>query len=406
MKNFLSLTRLYMKRALRLFVFVLLIALLCFGACALFFTAARSNGEDRANEKLRIGITGEENSPYMALAELVLKNDPLTASAEILRVDGGEARDLVRRGELSACIVFPEGFFDAIGVGEHKLIRFITPSDGTGIGQLMLRDVVSASSEILLACENSIYGVQRFIAEKGLSADPVNESNELIKSYFLRFHEREDLVRSERVETYAPSRDGAFRTASLMSFFMMIVGASAAPLYLADRRPMKKMTAFFGVSSFSDTLARFTVHLCLCLLCTFAGVLFVFLYAGGTGFPVSSFFGERPAAAILRVLFCAACFSSVSYFFFAVSKNAPEAVLLHVLFGLVAGYLSGCFYPVSYFSEGIRDVLSTIPAARAIALIDSFDLPGFAELLLMGVLFFVLSVFFDAREAGGKRRAV
>ncbi|MBQ9468529.1 MAG: ABC transporter permease [Clostridia bacterium] len=404
--TFLSYLRLQTKRAVKVLPAMLVLGALLFAALTAFSVYAHeARVNDPASRRLRVGIAGEEGNPYMTLAGMALKNDSISSSAEILRVTEAEAQQMIRAGDLDACVILPEGFFEAIGVGEHKQIRYLTSPYRTGIGRSVMRGVASSISKILLACENSIYGVQKFISDNGLDRNAVDESNVLILRYFTKALDRDALF-----ETVAESPSGGLSAdghtvLSAFVFIMMIWGGGAFSLYRADSKAVRDFLAFSGLSPVRQACAGLILHTALC---TFGLIVPAMIFAAVCNAlcpgAFEAAFSSGVFAFVLRVLAASAVFSAASYFFYTAAGNGAGGLLLHAFFGLTVGYLSGCFYPITFFSPAVRAVFSLLPGAAAIRFISSFDLFSFF-ILLFWLLLFASSALVLSGVKRGRRAA-
>ena len=409
MKRFFIYFAAQLKRTAALLPFVLTVSFLLFaGVFAYAAASANERAEDPARIRMKIGLSGNFENKYMALAVSALENyDYTRVSLSFAKGTEEELRAKMEEGDISACIVFPEDFFEAIGHGEHHEIRYITPRGQTGVSEALMRDVVSGVSRVLLACENSIYGIQAFVAERAPDKDVIEESNVLIKTYFAQIVRRDGMFTSKDVGVGNGQTYEKYMFAGLSVFFMMIWGVCFAPLKTGGRATLYKMLAASGFGCGRQLAAEWLTH----EIVTVLGLTVSWLSAAGCAallFPdvLPAILPENALTFVFSALAAALLFGTVSFAFYEIADNTVGALLLLTLFSLLCGFLSGCFYPSSFFSPAVRTIGSILPSGIAVRFLCAPTPTDLLLLFLYTALFALLSYIFRRKrtEERGARR--
>ena len=94
---------------------------------------------------------------------------------------------------------------------------------------------------------------------------------------------------------------------------------------------------------------------------------------------------------------------SLQYLLYELSNSTVSAILLQFLNAAVQGYLSGCFYPSSFFPEGLRRLGALLPAGVGMRYLSSLllarpDGPAVAGVIVYFLLFLLLSLLVRRRR--------
>ena len=303
---------------------------------------------DAASERLPVGIAGEGAGPLGDELRAELAASP---ALDARAYDDADAlRKAVRRGVVSAGVVLPAGYDQALRAGQAAEVTFVT--DQTRPAPAPVRSAVAAV-------------VARQAAEVGAAGFAAENAGVPFDTALARARALADDQQQVRVEaTTIGGREDALPTgfnytapANLVLFVFITSLAGAAALIEARRLGVtRRMLATPTTAStilFGEALSRSAVAL-------LQGMI-IFL-VGWLVFGVD--WGDPTAALVLVVTF-ALVGTGVGMLLGSVLRNAEQATSIGPPVGIALGMLGGCMWPLAIVPEPMRVVGHLFPQAWA-----------------------------------------
>ena len=333
---------------------------------------------DAASERLPVGIVDEGAGPLGDELRAALEASP--ALDPRAYNDTGALGKAVRRGVVSAGVVLPAGYDQALRAGRAAEVTFVV--DQTRPAPAPVRSAVSA----VVARQAAGVKAARFAADNaGVPFDTA----------LARARALSVLPEQVRVEaTTIGGREDALPTgfnytapANLVLFVFITSLAGAAGLIEARRLGVtRRMLATPTTTStilFGEALSRFAVAL-------LQGMIIF-----GVGWLVFGVDWGDPPAALLLVVTFALVGTGVGMLLGSVLRNAEQATSIGPPVGIALGMLGGCMWPLAIVPEPMRVVGHLFPQAWAmdafIALIaKGEDIAGIALQLAVLAAFAVV----------------
>ena len=303
---------------------------------------------DAASERLPVGIAGEGAGPLGDELRAELAASP-ALDARVYD-DADALRKAVRRGVVSAGVVLPAGYDQALRAGQAAEVTFVT--DQTRPAPAPVRSAVAAV-------------VARQAAEVGAAGFAAENAGVPFDTALTRARALADDQQQVRVEaTTIGGREDALPTgfnytapANLVLFVFITSLAGAAALIEARRLGVtRRMLATPTTAStilFGEALSRFAVAL-------LQGMI-IFL-VGWLVFGVD--WGDPTAALVLVVTF-ALVGTGVGMLLGSVLRNAEQATSIGPPVGIALGMLGGCMWPLAIVPEPMRVAGHLFPQAWA-----------------------------------------
>ena len=373
-RRFFALLRAELRRAVILLPPVLLAAALLLGAAGLLGWAEASGREgDAARRRLEIGLVGDfENDAWLRMGLNALET--MDSSRYSLRFSrrGSEREALraLRAGELDAFAVIPEGFLAALEKGvETEPIRYVSGAGAQGLGTLLADEIVRAVARLLAGTENAIYAAQDYIASGVPGADPYAAGDALAEEYLSLILSREKLFTVELAGLSGGLGFAEYYLCALSLLALLFWGVACVPIFAGRDRELGRMLRASGLGAFAQTAAEYLAYMALMLG-------FYLLYAALLGL----FGALRPEAAAalgldrgalarlpLRGLLPAFALGAAQLALFGLGPGRLGALLLQFLAAAGMAYLSGCFYPASFFPSPLREIGAALPSGAALS---------------------------------------
>jgi ABC-2 type transport system permease protein len=314
---------------------------------------------DAASERLPVGIADEGAGPLGDDLRAGLAASP---ALDPRAFDDPDAlRKAVRRGVVSAGVVLPAGYDQALRAGQAAEVTFVT--DLTRPAPAPVRSAVSA----VVARQAAEVGAARFAAE---NAD-VPFDTALTRARALAGDQQQVRVEVTTIggrEDALPTGFNYTAPANLVLFVFITSLAGAAALIEARRlgvtRRMLATPTSASTILFGEALSRFAVALLQGLIIFTVGWL-VFGVDWGD-----------PLAALVLVVTFSLVGTGVGMLLGSVLRNAEQATSIGPPVGIALGMLGGCMWPLAIVPEPMRVVGHLFPQAWA--------MDGFIALIAKG----------------------
>lgn len=402
-----------MKRVKKALPAVLIMTLLLTGCIALVskvMLIADSSSEKK--QKVQIGLVGDISGSYLGFGISALQHlDSSRFAIEFIEMEEEEARDRLNHGTLSAFVIVPEGFVEAAVRGENMPLTYVSTSGSLRLGSMIMNELVNTISSLLTESQNAIYGMQNYLVHNGMSDIYWQATDEL----YLRFL---DFILG-RTTVYELELTGLSGNLSMIGYylcgftvlFLLLWGIAGSPLYIKKDHALPALLSSKGQNTLSQMAGEFVAYFVLMATSFLLVIVLVAVVMGLTGFTLPEW--EREGIGILfgfyvKMLPVAAVICAMQLLLFELTSDMVSGILLQFLCALSLGYLSGCFYPISFFPESIQMVQPLLPTGVAVnyggnLLMEESTVIEMVLLLGYLVLFLVLATAVRKRKIAGNR---
>ena len=363
-----------LKCCVRLVPSVLCLAAFLLGALALFgFAVASDRGEDASFQRIPIGVVGDVgNDTWLRLGFYALENldsSRFSLSFETTETEKDAVQGL-RSGRLSAYVVIPEGFIEALAMGtETPPIRYVSTQGASGIGTLLTDEIVGAVSRLLSETENAIYGAQDYLMDHAPWTDAYAAGAQLTEEYLSLVLDRDSLFTVETVGVSGGLGFFDYYLCAVTVLFLLLWGVACGPVCVRRDTELGRMLRASGFGAGQQVLAEYLAYMAL----EFAGLALLLAAcraASGLLPGLTSLSGPEPEALLrypARAFFPALMLGAGQLLLFELSSGTVSALLLQFLAAVSMAYVSGCFYPSGFFPEAMRRAGACLPSGVAFA---------------------------------------
>ena len=352
-----------MKRIKKALPAVLLMTLLLTGCIALVAKVMmQTDSSSEKKQKVQIGLVGDISGSYLGFGISALQHlDSSRFAIEFIEMEEEEARDRLNYGTISAFVIVPEGFVEAAVCGENMPLTYVSTAGSLGLSSMIMNELVNTISSLLTESQNAIYGMQRFIAQNGMS------------DIYFRFL---DFILG-RTTVYELEVMGLSGNLSMIGYylcgftvlFLLLWGIAGSPLFIKKDRALPKLLASRQQGAFSQIVGEYVAYFVLMAASFWLVIALVALAMGITGFTLPEWEREGFGALFsyyVRMLPVAAVISAFQLLLFELTSDMVSGILLQFLSALSLGYLSGCFYPISFFPEPIQLLQPLLPTGAGV----------------------------------------
>lgn len=408
MKKFLIYLKTQIKRMSRSFPIIFLMTLLLAGSFVLIaWMQMKINQENEdGKQKVALGIVGDTGDSYLGFGISALEQmdtSRFTISFVMLD-DEKEAKKQLENGELGGYILIPEGFVDSVATGENLQATYVAGGSQGGIGTELIRELAEAASVMITETQTGIYSMQQLYLEQGETDILYQDADELNLKYFEVVLGRENMY---RIETFSDTKDlsaAGYYLCALLLVFLLLWGMNCAALMVKKDLSLEKMLQAGGFSVGLQTFGEFVAYLCL-MAANYAGIIAIAaVVLRGSGITLGEIRGAgdllRFAAGAWPVLLC---ISALQFLMYTLVNGLISGLLLNFIGAVTLGYISGCFYPLSFFPKTIQNIASFLPTGIGMDYMGNFLQQKACGVQLCGLLSYA-ALFFAAAWWTKKRK--
>lgn len=414
MNRFFRLVKCQLKRffsyAAGIFVFSAVFFLLLAFIASVFIKNMSFSG---TRDRIPIGIVGDISIPYFEAGLTTLKYlDSSNQFVEIIPLTLDEAQKRMKKGKLSAYVIIPEGFIEAVECGANdKQVTYITADGAQGIESIFKEHIADIVASLLINAQAGIFAMENLAVKYGQTASLYDYNYEMNVDYIKWALDRKNFIRVEEVPVSNGVSIYGYYLCAIICSFLIFFSIGSLWFFTGDNKDRFKFHSAAGFSAFQQLASEFLAYFLLvlvCLLIVFAFIT-VLVLAGQLSIPEWRYGGIFAGLAKLFCTSIAVCFMFCALhimLFELVSQTVP-AVLLQFLVCFCLSFIGGAFYPLDFFAQIIQKIGHVLPAGQALFLMDSSlagNLSIFSLVYCLGYafLFFALAVFFRFQKIRGE----
>jgi len=400
------------KRAFKLYPSILIITLIMVLCIALAGVALLSSQKDDGSfVSVRTGVVGDVEGSYLGIGvEAVKKMDSSRFYIDLVNMTEEEAKKALLNGEISGYVYIPDNFIKDATSGEDVSLKYVSTQSPAAINKLVEEEVVTTISDLVNQCQTHIYGASDLARAYGVE-NRREKINSLNMSYINFVLNREQIHELTFVGLKDDLTYGGYYLCSLIVFFLSVWGISCNRLISEKNLELSRLLKFRGLGTIWQMFAKFLSFLAVTYvtLGIFAIVFGIVCSKYDTGIP------ELLGTDVFRcIVFAVKMLPAVAMFammhiMLCELLTGIGGILAQFLIAIVLGYVSGVFYPNTFFPEGIQNIAANLPFGAAFSYVRrllSHSVSGYDISLVTAycMLFFALAVLIRKYKITGDKR--
>ena len=409
MNGFIRYIGIEIKRVGKSLPAVLLPTFLLLGAAVFLVQMIWKMSENSADKKkVEIALVGDLSDPYLKWSVYALEHlDPVHDTVVFLPMSKEEAIEKLDRGQITAYAVIPEGFVESVMWGENKKITYVTAGGSAEMVSILVRELLEAVSALLVETQNSVYGMQRILGEYGME-DQIQAATDAFDLRYLElFLNRAEICEVEETGLSNELSLQGYYVCSMLLLFLLLWGITCAPLFVKKDLAFQKLLRAGGQKLWMQVAGEYVSYLLLMAVCVLAIAAVLAAGMGALRISVPEWEGAGYQAMFflaVQAIPVMAMISAFQLFLFELVSGIVNGVLLQFLSAVCMGYLSGCFYPLSFLPSGMQKISSFLPAGTGLCYLDACMLgEGGAGRMFSGIainlfLYIGLTMFVRSRR--------
>ncbi len=357
---------LHIKRMWKAFPAILATTLILAGALGILsWVQTMSASGDEQRQKITLALVGDSEDPTIGIGvSLMQEMDSSRFTCTLVDMEEDEARQALERQEIQGYLLIPEDFIQSVMYGDNDKVTFVTGTSQYTIGTLLARELADAVSTLLTETQSGIYAFQRFSKQEGATKNLDDRIYDINVRYFNYILPRAELFDIDTPDSTAAISYQGYYFCSVFLLFFLFLGIPGCHLFVQSDYSLCRLLHVRGQGALWQTLSEYGACCFLLLLSyiTAAVSLGVASAALDLTLPEFSNFGAFDYTGLFfsfgLVIPLAA---GILYLLSQVVKSLISGVILIFSCVLCLGYISGCFYPLSFFPEGVQKAAVFLP---------------------------------------------
>lgn len=361
--------KLQIKKALRIYpeiLFITLVTLLCIAVAAGVLLKNTLNSSEQ--KKFTIGIVENDKDPYLqAMIKLVEQMDTVRFAIETREMDTETAQEALKSGEISGYVDIPKNFMRSVLNGYNNYpISCVVNSASAGINVTLMEEFARLASNMFTEIQRGVYSVCEVAYDTERDEDIDEQVEKINMIYANHVLNRSDLFKRRIVNADEKISYVGYYACSGLLFFMLMWGISSCRFFCGRNAMLEKLLRVHGMNSGNQLLCEYAAYFIVTAATVLGcwGLLAIFARIAGIAETERALLGIGFAIKLIPVLLM---LSMMQFTLYEVMSGTVGAVLAQFLAAVGFGYISGCFYPNTFFPELIRNTAEILPVGAAFA---------------------------------------
>ncbi len=400
------------------------IVLAAVGIAAYVFIIGGAYSENQ--QKYKIGIVRMADDELLSLGiDLIQSVDDSRYMLTIEEYDSKkEAAAALRANEISAFVELTPEFVQSVDHLKNDVTaNYYASSSQKGISGIVMDEVSAIASGVIVYSDAGILSMREFMRNMGYSRNEISDAtNAILIEYLEGLLERNNLITTEEIGISSGLGTVPYYFTSLLLFVLLLLTFCGVSLWNAKKAPLSQFLSSKGVKSGTQVLCEYLAFFLL-NLCTVALVLVVLLILSRFEiirelfaplqvkettdvffdepatleiFGAKSIFGlvgiETFLAFFRKMALTIALFAAMSFLLFECFTDSISRILVTFLAYIGMSYLSGFFYPISFFPEAVKKVTSFLPTGLSFKYFSA-SIQGADCRSWVGLMFVYITIF-------------
>lgn len=377
------------------------------------FILLRQNNIGEEKRKITVGLVGNTKDTYFETGITALKNaDSSKFFVSFPEMSEKDAQTALKKREIDAYVYIPDNFIKGIYYGKNIPAQYVTLSKPTGFGGALMNEVVTLLSNIVVETQNGMYSMQNVAASVGNDENLDEKVTDLNVTY-LSFVLNRNKVYSLNVLGVSDmvSIEGYY-ICGIIVFFLLIWGIACGKMLLSKNMSLLRSINISGIDAKNQILSEYGAFFAITLL-----TLLIFAVAFGSVVTYNSFgISELSAATVgssvafvIKMIPVIAMITAMHKAFYEFVSDIVSGILLQFILAVGLGYISGCFYPNTFFPDSLQRFAEILPVGAGFAYLrrlmsETLTFSDFAVSVAYTAIFIFLAVTVRKHRILGGRK--
>ena len=350
---------LQLKRAFKLYPSILIITLViitCIGICAASLMGL--SGNDESKKVFNVGLVGNAEDAYLGMGISALKNiDNSRYYINLTEMTEEEAVKALEEKKIAGYAYIPDNFVRDVMNGTNTPVEYVTTENPAGFGDVLEKEVVLMVSDLVTESQKSNYSVRALAKDKGVSKGVGKKLEKLNFAYINYILNRTNTQKLIITGIKDELTYGGYYICAILVFFLMIWGISCNKLLGETHYELSRLLNIRGIGIKEQMASKFISFGAVTLVTLFILALIFGVVASNTSFGIPELMSANIltcAGFIVKILPVVIMFTAMHIMLYELFTGSVGSILAQFLTAIGLGYISGLFYPNTFFPEGVQ----------------------------------------------------
>ncbi len=351
------------KRVMKLFPGIFVITLLVLTIAGLILaneyknkqtsTVETTNASNLKNMKIGV-VSNEGDLAFLEIALcLVEETDNIGDICSFIQVSKDEGQKMLDRKELDVLAIFPDNYVENIYYGTEDPIVVRFGSAQSGISSLMFRQLADTLTNYMMETKAAVYTLLDKYEEWGF--DLGSDADDLTAEFLKEILIRDKVLNKEIVNSTEGLTSVLYYVCVAIVLITLLWGLSCGSVLGRNSKIMPMLLERQGLSRGKQYITRFGSLFLFFLLNYLVIAIIAIIVTQIMGFnliPISAYFK------IIPILFLAC---SMTLCIYELTNDGIGGMMFFFFATVILGFLSGFFYPASYFPMWMQNIAGFLP---------------------------------------------
>ena len=346
------------------------------------------NSETYREQQLhyKLGIVGSTENNMLTMGVDLLENDDSRFMLDIIQFDDEEvARTALRNGEISAYVLITDEFINSLNALSNDIsLEYFATSGQRGITGVMMDELADIASELVVSSEKGLLTLESEMKNAGFPSEAINpEIDKLLLLYVGAMLARGDIAEFSELGLADGLTTPEYYSVSLSLFFMLLMSFCSVSFFLGKKKATYQFISAKGLGASWQILAEFIAYFLMNLFCVELVLVIVRRLSEMNILPSknSEIIGDTILVkSEINIIAVVILFSALGFFIFEIVTGIINKFLAGFILYIGMAYISGFFYPKSFFPEVLQKVAKILPTGVAFTYMEGLHRESISSL--------------------------
>ncbi len=392
------------KRTAKLYLIVLcltLVLLTILGSVGYVMLQKQQN--DESLQKVKIGIVGDDQDKMLKMGvELIKTMDTSSFSIEFFNFDTeDDAVNAMSDSTIDTYVYIPKDFGISLWRGKDVKLTYVMAKKSASTSTLLTRDIIDVVSNYIVKTQVGVNAMCNYAEKEGFSNKEIDDIDiDMSIKYIDLIVKRESMVEMNETGLGNSLSMIGYYICGFTVFFLLCFGITCSPLRVKNNNSLDKLLYSRGCSTIDQAVAEFIPFFAvsfITLLIPFVAVGIASNYIELGIYELEYLHFGDYIGIMFKLIPVILIITAFQFLLYELVSGIINSVLLQFTVAIILGYISGCFYPISFMPEVLQRVSAVLPVGLAIDYFGSvlsytLSFKKFAICMLYTVLLLALGI--------------
>lgn len=358
--------KLQLKRAFKYYPSVLIVTFLALFAIVAAAAALIHINNSENKQKVNIGIVGNVKDSRVDVAVYALDSmDEAIPFVNFVELSESEAEEALDNNDIVGYINIPDDYFVDIAYGDNTAAKYVTSNGRGDLGNVLTNELAVMVSDMVTETQRAIYSAIKFAEDNRITEGLGQKIDELNFEYMRFVLNRQQTYEVEYLGIKDKLTYGGYYICGFLVFFLMIWGISCAQILSSKNYGLSRTLYTRGMKTHWQILCEYAGYFIITFITFLLIAVIMGLVVNTNDFGIRELVGANMFSLVgfvFKIIPVMLMFTFMQFMLYEIFNNIVSSVLVQFIIAVGLGYVSGCFYPNTFFPEAVQKVTSFLPS--------------------------------------------